>query len=124
MLSDAEGGVTVSVEDADGVTRYCGVTIEGVKIGPSPEWLADRLKVIGLHPINNVVDITNYVLLEYGQPLHAFDRKYIDGRITVRKGAVGERITALDGKEYSADGILVIADDKKPLAIAGVMGGE
>ena len=114
----------VEIADKTLCSRYIGRIIKNVKIEKSPKWMRDRLRLCGIRPINNLVDITNYVLLEYGQPLHAFDRKYIDGRITVRKGAVGERITALDGKEYSADGILVIADDKKPLAIAGVMGGE
>ncbi len=86
--------------------------------------MRDRLRMCGIRPINNLVDITNYVLLEIGQPLHAFDRKFIEGGINVRKGGHGEKMTALDGNEYDVDGVLVIADDRKPLAIAGIMGGE
>ncbi len=125
VLSDAEGGVTVSVEDADGVTRYCGVTIEGVKIGPSPEWLADRLKVIGLHPINNVVDITNYVLHAIGQPLHAFDANRLSGnRIVVRRAEQGSKFTTLDGVERTLDAAdLMICDAAEPKTMAGVFGG-
>ncbi len=125
VLSDAEGGVTVSVEDADGVTRYCGVTIEGVKIGPSPEWLADRLKVIGLHPINNVVDITNYVLHAIGQPLHAFDANRLSGnRIVVRRAEQGSKFTTLDGVERTLDAAdLMICDATEPKTMAGVFGG-
>ena len=125
VLSDAEGGVTVSVEDADGVTLYCGVTIEGVKIGPSPEWLADRLKVIGLHPINNVVDITNYVLHAIGQPLHAFDANRLSGnRIVVRRAEQGSKFTTLDGVERTLDAAdLMICDATEPKTMAGVFGG-
>lgn len=114
----------VEIEEKSLCSRYIGRVIKNVVIEKSPKWMRDRLRMCGIRPINNLVDITNYVLLEYGQPLHAFDRKYIDEKIIVRKGACGERITALDGKEYSVDGILVISDAKKPLAIAGVMGGE
>ncbi|MCM1367350.1 MAG: phenylalanine--tRNA ligase subunit beta [Roseburia sp.] len=115
---------SVSIADKELCSRYIGRVIRNVKIEKSPKWMRDRLRMCGIRPINNLVDITNYVLLEIGQPLHAFDRSYIDGGIIVRKGVGGEKITALDGKEYDVNDVLVIADGKKPLAIAGIMGGE
>ncbi|MCH5165231.1 MAG: phenylalanine--tRNA ligase subunit beta [Clostridiales bacterium] len=105
-------------------SRYIGRVIRDVKIERSPKWMRDRLRMCGIRPINNLVDITNYVLLEIGQPLHAFDRKFICDRVLIRKGKSGEKMTALDGKEYCVDDALVIADNEKPLAIAGIMGGE
>ncbi len=118
-------GVKVSVEAADGVVRYCGITLEGVKVGPSPEWLAKHLKTIGLHPINNVVDITNYVLHAVGQPLHAFDADTLNGRqIVVRRADHGSKFVTLDGVEHTLDGAdLMICDSKDPKCIAGVFGG-
>ncbi|MDR0820431.1 MAG: phenylalanine--tRNA ligase subunit beta [Endomicrobium sp.] len=106
--------------------RYIGSVISGVKICPSPGWIADALEKSGIRPVNNVVDITNYVMIELGQPLHAFDiTKLSSKKIVVRKAVDFEKITALDGKEYKLDSeMLVIADSKKPVAIAGVMGGE
>lgn len=87
--------------------------------------MRDRLRQVGIRPINNIVDITNYVLMEVGQPLHAFDLRLIEGQINVRHAFDGEKIVALDGKEYKLNPhMLVIADDKKAVAIAGVMGGE
>ncbi|MCH5155518.1 MAG: phenylalanine--tRNA ligase subunit beta [Clostridiales bacterium] len=115
---------TVKIAEKDLCSYYIGRMIYDIKIEKSPKWMRDRLRMCGIRPINNLVDITNYVLLEIGQPLHAFDRKFIDGGITVRKGGCGERLTALDGKEYDVNDVLVISDDKKPLAIAGIMGGE
>ncbi|MEI6034200.1 MAG: phenylalanine--tRNA ligase subunit beta [Verrucomicrobiae bacterium] len=97
----------------------------GVKIGPSPQWLCDRLSAVGLRPINNVVDVTNYVLLHLGQPLHAFDAAKISGPLRVRRAGEGESFRALDGRQYSLTGeFLVIADAARPVALAGVMGGE
>ncbi len=124
--SSAENGdlPTVTIENKELCSRYIGRVIKDVKIEKSPKWMRDRLRLCGIRPINNLVDITNYVLLEFGQPLHAFDRRHISGGIVVRKGKKGEKITALDGKEYDADGVLLIADSEKPLAIAGIMGGE
>ncbi|MBR6739650.1 MAG: phenylalanine--tRNA ligase subunit beta [Clostridia bacterium] len=106
--------------------RYMARAVKDVKIAPSPAWLRERLHAAGVRPINNIVDITNYVMLEYGQPMHAFDYACLDGSaITVRTAAEGELMNTLDGKErkLSAD-MLVIADSKKPVAVAGVMGGE
>lgn len=109
----------------DGCPFYTARIIRGVKVGPSPDWLKQRIASIGLRPINNIVDITNFVLMEMGQPLHAFDLARLDGGIVVRFAADGERIQALDGNEYSlASTDLVIADHKRPVAVAGVMGGE
>jgi phenylalanyl-tRNA synthetase beta chain len=106
-------------------TLYTLRKISGVKVGPSPQWLADRLAAVGLRPINNIVDITNYVLFELGQPLHAFDASKITGQLRVRPAAEGENFHALDGKHYKLPaGSLVIADAKAPAALAGVMGGE
>jgi phenylalanyl-tRNA synthetase beta chain len=106
--------------------RYIGSIISSVKIHPSPGWLADALKKSGIRPVNNVVDITNYVMVELGQPLHVFDiTKFSSKKIVVREAVDFEKITALDGKEYKLDSeMLVIADSEKPVAIAGVMGGE
>jgi phenylalanyl-tRNA synthetase beta chain len=106
--------------------RYIGSVISGVKVGPSPKWLVDILAKCGIRSINNIVDITNFVMLEVGQPLHAFDIKKLSSKkIIVREALDFEKITALDGKEYKLDSqMLVIADDQKPLAIAGIMGGE
>ncbi|MDR3195221.1 MAG: phenylalanine--tRNA ligase subunit beta [Endomicrobium sp.] len=106
--------------------RYIGSVISGVKVGASPKWLADVLAKSGTRSINNIVDITNFVMIELGQPLHAFDiTKLSSKKIIVREASDLEKITALDGREYKLDsGMLVIADEQKPVAIAGVMGGE
>lgn len=121
----ADTFITIEIHDPDLCARYCGGIIENVKIGPSPAWMQERLIAAGMRPINNIVDITNYVMLEYGQPLHAFDYEKIGGRkIIVRRGRDGEVMTTLDGVERRLNGeILVIADADRPVAIAGVMGG-
>ncbi|MDI6900126.1 MAG: phenylalanine--tRNA ligase subunit beta [Anaerosomatales bacterium] len=122
--------VSVSIADPDLCTRYAARVIAGVRIGPSPDWLAERVTAAGARPINNVVDVTNYVLYELGQPLHAFDLDTIaaaDGRaaIIVRRAKPGERLTTLDGQDRGlAADTLVIADPSGPVALAGVMGGE
>lgn len=118
--------VEVTIDDPDLCSRYIGGVIKSVKVAPSPEWLQRRLRACGVRPINNVVDISNYVMLEYAQPLHAFDLATLEGsRIRVRRARDGERLLCLDGIErgLSAD-MLVIADASRPVAIAGVMGGE
>jgi len=116
----------VEIKDPDLCPRYAARLVRGVKIGPSPDWLAKRLETIGQRPINNVADITNYVLHEMGQPLHAFDFEKLGGRrIVVRRAAAGEKLTTLDGVERVLAGdMLVIADAEKPVALAGIMGGE
>lgn len=104
---------------------YTARLIKGVKVGPSPEWLKSRLESVGLRPINNIVDITNYVMFEMGQPLHCFDLTKLNGSIVVRQATEGEKLHALDGNEYTLDASdLVIADSQRAVAIAGVMGGE
>ena len=115
----------VDIEDPEGCPRYVARYVDGVTIGPSPSWMAARLLSAGVRPISNVVDVTNYVLLETGHPLHAFDAAKIKGhRIVVRRATRGERITTLDGVERKLDpSDLLIADPTRPLAIAGVMGG-
>ena len=118
-------GVEISIEDPDLCTRYVGAAIEGVEVAPSPGWLARRLLACGVRPINNIVDVTNYVLLELGQPLHAFDLDTLAGpAIVVRQARKGEKITTLDGKERELlEGMLLICDKDRPVAVAGVMGG-
>jgi phenylalanyl-tRNA synthetase beta chain len=120
------GAVTVRIDAPDLCTRYAARVIRGVKVGPSPDWLARRLTAIGQRPINNVVDVTNYVLWETGQPLHGFDLARIAGAtILVRRAKAGERLTTLDGVERKLEpGMLVIADAARPVGLAGVMGGE
>ena len=105
--------------------RYCALVIENVKVGPSPKWLKDRLTAIGLRPINNIVDITNFVMMEYGQPLHAFDRDLLAGnKIIIRRAKKGEPFASLDGTELKLEpDALVIADGERPVALAGIMGG-
>ncbi len=118
--------VSVRVDAPQACPRYCGVTIEGVKVAPSPEWLQKRLRLIGLHSINNIVDITNYILHGLGQPLHCFDRAHIDGdAIIVRTCEAGTKFTTLDGVERTLDAAdLMICDgNKRPMCIAGVFGG-
>jgi len=116
----------VSVSAPDLCPHYTARVIRGIQIKPSPEWMQKELSAVGIRPINNVVDITNYVMMELGQPLHAFDSRYVSGkRINVRRGIAGEKMVALDGKSYDLNpDMLVIADAEKPVAIAGVMGGE
>ena len=118
-------GLKVYIEAPDLCYRYIARMVKNVKIGPSPEWLTRRLNACGMRSINNIVDITNYVMLEMGQPMHAFDINSIEGKhITVRRAKNGEKITTLDKQERILDeNDLVIADTKKPVAIAGVMGG-
>lgn len=117
---------SVEISDPDLCPRYAARVVRGVKIGPSPDWLAKRLEAIGQRPINNVADITNYVLHELGQPLHAFDFEKLGGRrIIVRRAAPGEKLKTLDGVERNLTrDMLVIADAEKPVALAGIMGGE
>jgi phenylalanyl-tRNA synthetase beta chain len=124
---------TVAVEDRVSVEnlepelcpRYCALVIENVKVGPSPKWLKDRLIAIGLRPINNIVDITNFVMMEYGQPLHAFDRGLLAGnKIVIRRAKKDEPFSSLDGTELKLESdALVIADGDRPVALAGIMGG-
>ena len=106
--------------------RYSSRMVANVKIGPSPKWLRQRLRTNGVRPINNIVDITNYVMLEYGQPMHAFDYRYVgSGKIVVREAEEGETLTTLDGNVRNLKpGMLVIADEVKPIGLAGIMGGE
>ncbi|HSS49553.1 MAG TPA: phenylalanine--tRNA ligase subunit beta [Thermoanaerobaculia bacterium] len=115
----------VTLDDLEGCPRFCARLVRGVKIGPSPEWLRRRLESIGLRPINNVVDVTNFLLWELGQPLHAYDfAKLAGGGLIVRRAHPGERLITLDGVDRELDPeILVIADAERPVGLAGVMGG-
>lgn len=123
---DINSQLKIDIENTDLCHRYIGGIVKNVKIEPSPRWLRERLRASGVRPINNLVDITNYVMLEYGQPMHAFDIRYISGNhIIVRNAKDGESITTLDGAERKlSPEMLVIADAEKPVAVAGVMGGE
>jgi phenylalanyl-tRNA synthetase beta chain len=116
---------SVTILDQDLCPRYVARMIAGVKIGPSPRWMSNRLEKVGIRSINNVVDVTNYVMMEYGQPLHAFDFELLEeGRIVVRRAKDGEEFVTLDGVKRTMDGeMLMICDGVKPVAIAGVMGG-
>src|SRR5207249_432574 len=118
--------IKVTIEDPNICSRYIGGVIKSVRVGPSPDWLQRRLRACGVRPINNIVDITNYVLLEYAQPLHAFDLAKLKGpAIEVRRARDRERLLGLDGveRELTTD-MLVIADAERPVALAGVIGGE
>jgi len=117
--------LTVENQEENLCPRYSALVIENVNPGPSPKWLCDRLLAIGLRPINNIVDITNFVMMEYGQPLHAFDYELLSGKkIIIRNAKKGEPFTSLDGSELKLESdTLVIADAEKPVALAGVMGG-
>jgi phenylalanyl-tRNA synthetase beta chain len=117
--------VKISIKDKNACPRYAARLVENIQIGPSPKWLADRLQAVGIRPISNVVDVTNYVMMETGQPLHAFDfANAADGKITVRKAQAGERFQTLDEKTHTLqDTDLLICDGERPVALAGVMGG-
>ena len=124
--NDNEGAIPVEVVAADGAPRYTGTTIKGVKVTSSPEWLQKKLLAIGLRPINNIVDITNFVLHEIGQPLHAFDAaKIAGGKVVVRRAEEGEKFVTLDGVERTLSAAdLMIANTEKSMCLAGVFGGE
>ncbi len=130
VKAEGEGSLVelldVETPDADLVPRYTARMVRNVKIAPSPKWMRERLRSMGVRPINNIVDITNYVMLEYGQPMHAFDYRYVKGgKIIVRRAAEGEELTTLDGqvRKLSANH-LVIADEHRAVGLAGIMGGE
>lgn len=123
---DVNDFLSVEIKEPSLCYRYAGAVVENVRVKPSPRWMRERLRACGVRPINNIVDITNFVMLEYGQPMHAFDLRYLDGhKVIVRKALDGEKITTLDGVERALKPeMLVIADENKPVAVAGVMGGE
>ena len=123
---DVNDYIKVTVKDTDLCPRYCARVVKNIKIGPSPKWMQRRLASVGIRPINNLVDITNYVMEEYGQPMHAYDLDTIEGReIIVRTAEKGEKFTTLDGQEREMDeSVLMICDGKKSIGIAGIMGGE
>lgn len=125
-IEDVKDYLKVDILAPNKCYRYVGAVVKNVRIAPSPRWLRERLRACGVRPINNIVDITNYVMLEYGQPMHAFDLRYLDGnQVIVRNAKDGEEITTLDDTKRTLNSdMLVIADSKKPVAIAGVMGGE
>lgn len=129
QLSEAETGIgeltSVTIENPEGCPRYAARMIKDVKIGPSPDWMVRRLEAVGMRSINNVVDVTNYVMLELGHPLHAFDFKYLqDGKIVVKSAQQGDKFITLDDQEHSLSAEdLMICDGKQPVAMAGVMGG-
>ena len=123
--SEISKDIKVELKDSKGCPRYCGRMIKGVKVGPSPGWLKSRIESVGLNSINNIVDVTNYVLFEYGQPLHAFDYSEIKKQtITIQKAKAGEKFTTLDSTEIelSSDDLL-IRDGERAVALAGVVGG-
>lgn len=130
VKADGEGSLLdlldVETPDADLCPRYTARMVRGVKIAPSPKWMRDRLRASGVRPINNIVDITNYVMLEYGQPMHAFDYRYVKGgKIIVRRAKDGEVLTTLDsGARALTSDMLVIADETRAVGLAGIMGGE
>ncbi len=118
--------IKVTVEDTDLCKRYCARVVKNIKLAPSPEWMQRRLASSGIRPINNLVDITNYVMEEYGQPMHAYDYDHISGHeIVVRRAKNGDKFTTLDGQERALDeNVLMICDGEKEVGIAGIMGGE
>ena len=124
--SEIDGAIPVEVQAADGAPEYTGITIKGVKVGPSQEWLQKKLLSVGLRPINNVVDVTNFVLMEIGQPLHAFDAAHITGhKVVVRRAAEGEKFVTLDGVEHTMSREdLMIANPVEAMCLAGVFGGK
>ena len=123
---DIHNYLSVRVENPELCPRYMARVVKNVRIGPSPRWLRERLRASGMRAINNIVDITNYVMLEYGQPLHAFDLKHMkDGQIVVRNAREGETILTLEGVDrVLSPEMLVICDSEKPSAVAGVKGGK
>jgi len=125
-IEDIKDYLKVDIEAPDKCYRYVGGVVKNVRVKESPRWMRERLRASGVRPINNIVDITNYIMLEYGQPMHAFDLRFLEGNhVIVRNAKKGETITTLDGEERDlSEEMLVIADEKKPVAVAGVMGGE
>src|SRR5690606_5972861 len=125
VAREAAERIAVEIRDPDRCGRYAARVIEGVRFGPSPRWMQQRLAACGVRALGNVIDVTNYVLLETGQPLHAFDLDRVrGGRIVVRRAEAGERLVTLDEKERRlSEDDLVIADAERPLVLAGVMGG-
>lgn len=123
---DVNNYIKVSIEDTDLCTRYCARVCRNIKIGPSPEWMQRRLAASGIRPINNLVDITNYVMEEYGQPMHAYDLSTIaGGQIIVRRAKDGDEFVTLDGQTRKLDNnVLMICDAEKEIGVAGIMGGE
>ncbi len=123
---DVNDYISVEIKDSDLCSRYCARVVRNVKIAPSPEWLQRRLSACGIRPINNLVDITNYVMEEYGQPMHAYDLSTIaENKIVVRRAEDGEKFVTLDGQERSLDSeMLMICDGKRAVGLAGIMGGE
>ncbi|MBI1183924.1 phenylalanine--tRNA ligase subunit beta [bacterium] len=123
--STKEPSFSISIQNTEACKRYAALAVKGIKVAESPAWLQNKLRTVGLQPINNVVDITNYVMFDLGQPLHAFDLQHIAGeKIVVRTAQENDKLTTLDKKERSfANGELLICDAEKPLAIAGVFGG-
>src|SRR5690606_25390604 len=120
----ASSGFTLRVEDEEGCPRYMAAIVRGVTVGPSPDWLVQRLESVGVRSISNVVDITNYCLHAFGQPMHAFDLAKLGDTVVVRRARKGERLTTLDGQDRAVpEDSLLIADASSPVAFAGIMGG-